>query len=96
MAHELEKEFQQVKASHKYNIIASSLIMFEGEGIYNTELLQDKYGDDKMTDRGENRAFKVADELEENADQKTYDEIYEMCWQRAKYRLSNKLYEIDM
>ena len=52
MAHELEKEFQQVKANHKYNIIASSLIMFEGEGIYNTELLQDKYGDDKMTDRG--------------------------------------------
>lgn len=96
MAHELEKEFQQVKANHKYNIIASSLIMFEGEGIYNTELLQDKYGDDKMTDRGENRAFKVADELEENADQKTYDEIYEMCWQRAKYKLSNKLYGIDM
>ena len=96
MAHELEKEFQQVKANHKYNIIASSLIMFEGEGIYNTKLLQDKYGDDKMADRGEERAFKVAEELEEQADQETYDKVYEMCWQRAKYRLSNKLYEIDM
>lgn len=96
MAHELEKELQQRIVNHKYNIIASSLIMFEGEGIYNTKLLQDKYGDDKMTDRGEGRAFKVAEELEEQADQKTYDEIYEMCWQRAKYKLSNKLYGIDM
>ena len=70
--------------------------MFEGEGIYNSSLLQEKYGDDKMEERGEDRAFKVAEELEENADQETYNKIYEMCWKRARHRLSNKLYEIDM
>ena len=96
MTQNLEKELQQRIVNHKYNIIASSLIMFEGEGIYNTKLLQDKYGDDKTSERGEERAFRVAEELEEQADQETYDKVYEMCWQRAKYKLSNKLYEIDM
>jgi hypothetical protein len=70
--------------------------MFEKEGIYNSYLLRDKYGDEKMQETGQERAFKVADELEENADQKTYDEIYEMCWQRAKHQLANRLYGIDM
>lgn len=96
MKNNLEKELQQKITNHKYHIIASSLIMFEDEGIYESDLLKDKYGDDKMVDRGQERAFKVADELEENADQKTYNEIYEMCWQRARHRLTNKLYEIDM
>ena len=95
MAHELEKEFQQVKINHKYTIITSSLIMFEKEGIYNTKLLQDKYGDDKTTERGQERAFRVADELEEQADQETYDQIYEMCWQRAKHRISDDLYGMN-
>jgi hypothetical protein len=49
-----------------------------------------------MQETGQERAFKVADELEEQADQKTYDEIYEMCWQRAKHQLANRLYGIDM
>lgn len=95
MAHELEKELQQRIISHKNIVITSSLIMFEGEGIYNTFLLKDKYGDDKTTERGQERAFKVADELEEQADQETYDQIYEMCWQRAKHRISDRLYGIN-
>jgi hypothetical protein len=95
MAYELEKELQQRIISHKYSIIASSLIMFEKEGIYNSYLLRDKYGDEKTTERGQERAFKVADELDEQADQETYDQIYEMCWQRAKHKISDKLYGID-
>jgi hypothetical protein len=96
MTHELEKELHKRITTHKYNIIAASLIMFEEEGIYETDLLKGKYGDDKISERGKDRAFKVADELEEKADQKTYDEIYEMCWKRARHRLTNKLYDLDM
>ena len=46
MAHELEKELQQRIISHKNIVITSSLIMFENEGIYNSFLLKDKYGDE--------------------------------------------------
>ena len=95
MTHELEKEIKERIATHKYSIIASSLIMFENEGIYNSCLLQRKYGNDKMTERGQERAYKVADDLEDNADQETYNEIYEMCWQRAKHKIQDKLYGLD-
>ena len=95
MTDNLGKELQERIISHKYSIIASSLIMFEGEGIYNSFLLKQKYGDEKMSERGKERAFKVADDLEDNADQQTYDQIYEMCWQRAKNKIQDKLYGID-
>ena len=65
MTDNLNKELKERIATHKYSIIASALLMFEKEGIYETDLLKDKYGDDKMTDRGQERAFKVVDELEE-------------------------------
>ena len=95
MEQKLAKEIHEKIISHKYSIIASSLIMFEDEGIYNSSLLKEHYGNDKMTERGQERAYKVADDLEDNADQETYDKIYEMCWQRAKHNLKdNKLYGI--
>lgn len=96
MVQSLEEELNQRIANHKYNIVTSSLVLFEGNGIYNTHLLQDKYGDDKMSLRGQDRAFRVADELEGSDDQKTYDQIYEMCWQIARHRITNRLYEIDI
>ena len=95
MKNDFTKELNERIATHKYSIIASSLIMFENEGIYNSYLLQQKYGDKKMSERGKERAFKVADDLEDNADQQTYDQIYEMCWQRAKHKIQDKLYGID-
>lgn len=95
MTHELEKEFNKIVLDHKYIIISSSLIEFEKEGIYNSSLLREKYGDDKMSEKGQDRAFKVTDDLEENADRETYNKIYEMCWKRAKYKLQDKLYGYD-
>ena len=95
MAHNLEKELQERIRQHKYTIVTSSLIMFEGEGVYNSNLLVDKYGDNEMQERGPNRAFMVADDLESSADQETYDRIYEMCWQKAKDRLQDRLYGMD-
>lgn len=95
MVHELEKELSKRIADHKEFIITSSLIIFEKDGIYNSHLLQEKYGNDKMTERGDERAYKVTDELKDNADQETYDKIYKMCWQRAKHKIQDKLYGMD-
>ena len=96
MAQKLEKELQERIAKHKYGIIASSLILFEDEGIYNSPLLHDRYGDINPNESKEDRAIRIANDLEDNADQETYDKIYEMCWKRAKHTISNKLYELDM
>ncbi len=95
MAHELEKELKERIEEHKYTIIASSLILFEEEGIYDSYLLKEKYGDDKMVERGNDRAYKVADDLEDHADQETYNKVYEMCWQRAKNKIQDRLYGLD-
>ena len=95
MARKLEEELQERIADHKYIIITSSLILFEDKGIYNSDLLKEKYGDEKMSERGNERAYKVADEIEENADKETYDKIYKMCWQRSKHKIQDRLYGID-
>ena len=95
MTHKWEEELQERIADHKYTVIASSLIIFEEEGIYNTDLLKEKYGDEKMSERGNERAYKVADDIEDNADKETYDKIYQMCWQRSKHKIQDKLYGID-
>ena len=93
MALSLEKELSEKIHNHKYIIIVSSLIMFEDEGIYESSLLKEKYSDAEMEERGEDRAYKVADEIYD--DKPLYDEVYEMCWKRARYVLKNRLYEID-
>lgn len=95
MTDKWQKELQERIADHKYTVIASSLIIFEEEGIYNTDLLKEKYGDEKMSERGNERAYKVADDIEDNADKETYDKIYQMCWQRSKHKIQDKLYGID-
>ena len=96
MPRKLEKELSEKIEIHKYSIIASSLIDYEDEGIYNTDLLKDKYGDDKMKETGEERAFKVTRDLEKTADSETYNKIYEMCWQKAKHYIKDKLYGFDI
>ena len=95
MYKKLKQELKERIRQHKYTIVTSSLIMFEREGVYNSELLVDKYGDSTTSERGPNRAFKVADDLESSSDQETYNKIYEMCWQKAKDRLQDKLYGMD-
>ena len=95
----LEKEFVKRVEVHKYQMIASALILYEEDGIYNHYLLKKKYGDNIMSTRGTDRGFYVADELEANAKrggQKTYDKIYEMCWNRMKKVIKDdKAYNLD-
>ena len=96
MTQKLEKELQERIAKHKYSIIASSLIMFEDEGIYNSPILRERYGNEEIPNENkEEKAIRITNDLEDNADQETYDKVYEMCWKRAKYTVSNKLYELE-
>ena len=68
-------------------------MIHEDEGIYNTPLLRDKYGDSVMSLRGDDRAFEVTDELTEKCKQEEVDRIYEMCWRKLRNEIAdNKSY----
>ena len=93
----LEEEFEKFKDAHKYNIIATSLIVLEDKGIYKLSPILESYN--RVKEKGEDKAFMVADELYDNyvnGDTKEYDEIYEMCWKKIRNRLSDKCsYHLD-
>lgn len=85
----LEKEFEKKKEYHKYIVIASSLILFEDNGIYDCPLLKE-YESTEGT--GEEKAFAITDDLEERANKNTqdkerYEKIYEMCWKHLRNKI---------
>ena len=81
----LEKEFKLAVEKHKYQIVVSSLMVFEEDGIYENPLLA-KYKD--FEGDSETKAFAIANDLEDKAnkgDVSMYDAIYEMCWDKMKH-----------
>lgn len=95
----LEKELAKRIDTHKYQIISAALIRFEDNGIYNSPLLMGQYGDRTTDDMGEERAFKVADELyarSKAGESEYYDKVYEMCWRKIRNKFNdNKAYNLD-
>ena len=95
----LEKEFRKRVEVHKYEIIASALVLYEHEGIYNHYLLKKEYGDNVMQNNGYDRAFQVVEELQEkaiNGEQELYDKIYNMCWRKInKVIRDDKAYNLN-
>lgn len=93
----LEQEFEEYKERHKYEMIASALILCEDEGIYEEKLL----GDYELSYlKGADRAFDVVDDLFDRANNddegELYDKIYEMCWNRIRNRIrDDKSYRLD-
>ena len=78
---QLEKEFRQAVEEHKYNIIASALMVFENEGIYNHPLLREF----KNYKAKEEKAFEVVDMLLDRKSKELYNAIYEVCWNKMKH-----------
>lgn len=86
----LEQEFAKYRDLHKYEIIVACLIKCEKEGIYDEKLLKD-YKESELS--GKLRAFEVGDKLLARAnrgEKKLYNRIYEICWNRLKYRINDK------
>jgi len=86
----LEKEFAEIKERHMYRVIAGAFIAFEYEDIYNHKLLVKEYGDDVLFTFGKKRAFFVADDLlrrRDEGEEKLYEKVYKMCWNRVKNRV---------
>ena len=92
MAKTLEQEFAEYKEHHIYEIVVSGLIVLEGDGIYDHELLKD-YKDCNISDKKE-KAYYVADDLCDkyvDNDDNRYLEVYEMLWNIMKNYLSDGL-----
>lgn len=90
----LEKEFEQRKRTHKWDIIAAALMKYENKGIYNSPLLIDRYGDLRARKRGNERAYDTADDLEkrsDNGDIAYYDTVYEMCWKKMRNKIDDQI-----
>ena len=93
----LEKEFEEYKAQHKYNIIASALIRFHDEGIYESVPILNPYKE--IDEPPTKKAFITLDELidaRNKGDEKEYNDIYEMCWRKISPLINdNKSYYLD-
>lgn len=93
----LEQELTKRIEIHKDQMITTALACFEEDGIYNSPLLRVYRLTTNLN--GEEKAFKVAKHLKERAkrgEQKYYDKVYEMCWNRIKYLVPDtKAYNVN-